>query len=528
MTTPLGKSYNFVALGNPTQQVGGVGNPLLSLPVEVLDTITGCVATGKTEQEAATHATRWGQVCASTYLMTQEPRIERAINNHARHLDEALIILWNHIVAQFFRQGLNPPQLTTAREMRCLMRDPTNASLLDTIESIDLDNCGLKVIPPEINTLRYLHTLNLRDNQIAQIDPGAFADSLRYLCLEHNQIAQVGPGAFADSLRRLHLENNRIAQVGPETFAGCLSLQHLHLKNNQIAQIAPGAFAGCLSLRHLGLENNQIAQVGPETFAGCTELRDLALGNNQIAQIAPGAFAGCGTLERLYLRCNRITQIGPETFAGCGTLQQLYLWGNQIAQIAPQAFAGCRTLDTLFLCHNQIVQIAPETFAGCLSLAQLQLGGNPVLYTTPSDDRDYLKEFNAFSRYVCRSEFAAFYKAVSEGRLSIPEIVEHVKQLADRNLIYEMVYFEAVATAKKGKRVFSDDGDPQWGEHHVCDDMPIFYRALRMSINEKSDRLSAEQMQAVLARLDEMAREEGDLGPAADNILRCIDAMTSV
>ena len=558
------------------------------------------MATGKTEQEAAADAIRWGQVCISTYLMTHEPRINTAIN-HARHLDEALISLWHCIAVELVTQGWNPPQMTTAKEMRRWMRDPTNAPLLDTIKKITLIERKLKVILPELNTLCKLQHLHLRCNQITQVGRLDFAGclSLRYLHLEFNQIAQIHPEAFAGcsrlrclnlkynqitqvsclafagcqrlqelqleenqitqitqqtltgcgALELLDLTRNKIAQIGPEVFTGCLRLQKLRLEYNQITQLAPQAFAGCSSLQELVLGNNQITQIGPEVFAGCLSLAQLHLGGNEIAQIPPQAFAGCPALQQLYLGNNPIAQIAPQAFAGCLNLQRLYLMGNQIAQIAPQAFTGCLNLLELYLgynqitqlasqafagClrlqkleldHNQIAQIAPQAFAGCPALEWLNLEGNPTLCATALSDENYLEKVNAFSQYVCRSELAAFYKAVSEGTLSTLEIVEHVKQLEERNLIYEMVYWEAKAAAKRERRVFSDEGDHQWGEHHVCDAMPVFYRALKRVAHDKFDGLSPEQQGAVHVRIDEINRENAGSSPTCLHALLLIDAM---
>jgi len=586
MTTPLGNPpHNCVLTHRPQPPEADVKHPLLSLPVEVLDTITGYVTTGET---AVANAIGWGRVCASTHLMTHESHID-AIITHAKHLDEALIILWNRIASRL----AGAPQMTRAQEIRRWMKDPNNAQSLATIKIVTLSGCGLKVVPPEINMLCNLHMLELSRNQITQIGPEAFegCPALHTLNLNDNQITHVGPKAFAgcSNLQELRLENNKIAHVGPEAFEGCPALHMLNLHNNKIAQIGPKAFAGCLSLQTLQLQNNQITHVGPEAFEGC-RAHELWLNKNRITQVDPGAFAGCLSLQTLYLGDNQITQIDLLTFAGCRALRTLYLWRNQITQIAPKAFAGCLSLQTLdlsnnqiahvgpeifagcgalhhlYLAYNQITRVGPETFAGCLSLQTLDLSSNQIAQVDPkgfagcgalralnlwgnllllgepnlNNKQTALGRFNAFSSYVCRSELATFYKAVSEGGLLVSEIVAHLKQLEGRNLIYEMVYWEAKAAAEREERVFSTDADLQWGEHHVCDDRAIFHRALRKAVQERYDHLSAEQKCAVHERIYEIAREDGSLSPddltwflpdrwgkdhREENVLRFIDAM---
>jgi len=514
MTNPVGNPHNFTTQ-TPTQQLdGGAQRPLLfSLPPELLVAITERVATAATPQQAAKNAITWGRVSVLPHQITHEPCIASVISHGKRQkdLDEALMILWdaipwddlpagNGIPGSFGRAQAGVPRIASA--IREWLADPNNTPVLDALRFLDCERRRLKVIPPEICAFRNLQTLHLAGNQITQIDPEAFAD--------------------CPALETLNLHNNQITQLAPQTFAGCSRLHTLLLSNNQITQIASRAFTGCLRLQQLHLENNQITQIAPETFAGCPALRQMHLENNRIMQIGPQAFEGCFSLNTLYLRNNQITQIYPEAFTGCPALNSLYFEENQITQIASQAFADCPALGYLGLSDNDALLL-------CVSVY---------------DDRvNFFEKFNAFSRYTCRSAFAAFYKALSEGSLTRPEIVEHLKQLQERNLIYERVYWEAVAAAEKERRVFSTDGDHQWGENHVCDDMPTFCRALKSTVCEKYNRLSPEQKRVVHCGIYAIARADAGLGPDArawddpndwgerhreKSVLRFIDAMAEV
>jgi len=137
----------------------------------------------------------------------------------------------------------------------------------------------------------------------------------------------------------------------------------------------------------------------------------------------------------------------------------------------------------------------------------------------------HAKYFKSVAIYICRSQLADFYQAVYGDELSSPEIVERVKQLKDRDLIYEMVWLESKEAAEREGRVLSDDGDPQWGENHVCDDRAIFCRALQRAVAEKFDKLSAEQKVVVQERVDGITRKFGEVRHRGENTLRLIDAM---
>jgi len=639
----------------------GVANPFLSLPTEMLLKIFQHVIAGCTPKEAAVHAIALGRVSCLLHTLTHDSSIESVINRakHAQELDDALIILWTRCIAPTLADEVAG---LTAEEIRAWMKDPANMQHLGKFLEIDLSNCKLKVIPPEICRLFCLARLHLNNNQITEINPSTFAGctNLTVLQLNNNQITEINPSTFAGclSLRELHLRNNLITKINPLTFADCPDLRGLRLNNNQIVQIAPNAFAGCKALRELELSNNQIVQIAPDAFAGCTALQWLCLNNNQIVQIDPSTFAGCLSLLELYLNNNQIVQIDPSTFAGCLSLEKLYLNNNQIVQIASDAFAGCKNLQQLDLDNNLITQIAPSTFAGCLSLLVLHLNHNQITLIDPStfagclslqvlhlhnnqitliapstfagclslqvlhlhnnqitliapstfagctalitlrlghnlitlidpstfadckdlaeldlehnqivqippgtfarcpqllklhlasssllcvlalDEQNIQQTLKAFSRYTCKSPWAKLYKEISEGRLLKEAIVSELQRLKERNLIYEMVYREAKETAELKGEVFSDGGEHQWGEHHVCDDMPIFSRALKRAIRAKYGALSPAQKTSVHRKIYEMDKQtRGDLVDRGndpikwakehreDHVLRFLDVM---
>jgi len=412
------------------------------------------------------------------------------------------------------------------------------------LQWLDLHNNQIGQVDPRAFTgCRALERLYLNHNQIIRVDPQTFAGcrALERLFLNNNQIVQIDPQTFTDcsALRELHLEHNKIIHINSETFAGCRALEQLHLNNNQIVQMDPQTFTSCTALMGLRLHDNQIVQVDPKTFAGCSTLRELKLSGNQIDR---PAFTGCTALRILELQDNRIAQIYPEAFADCRALTTLLLDNNKITQIDPQALAGCRALQALRLDHNKITQIDPQTLAGCPALLILGISHNPLLYELiPSIDireRHSLNKLNTFFRYICRSQWASFYQALSEGRLPLPTVAEFLRSLEDRDLIYEMVHLEAKETAEQEGRVFSDGGDPKLREHHACDNEAVFYRALKRAVLEKFARLSPEQKDAVHGKVYEIAQEDADpaLSTAPswgeihkeDNVLRLIDAMASI
>ena len=132
----------------------------------------------------------------------------------------------------------------------------------------------------------------------------------------------------------------------------------------------------------------------------------------------------------------------------------------------------------------------------------------------------------AFFNYTCQSPFAQLYQLAAGG--GSPEAVrESFSGLPDniKNAIYGTVWVEA------GR---PNTSDPQWGEHHTFDAMPIFYGALKRYVRESFGGLSSDQKNAVYGHVSHLARGEGSdvvsvpgwgRRHAFDNILRLIDAM---
>jgi len=235
--------------------------PLLSLPTEILDTITQYVATGATPQEAAANAIGWGRVSTLTQQMTRVACISGVIT-HAKDQDDSLVILWKRWLTGYSRRTAIP-EITAASQIREWMKNPDSATLLAIVDGVTLHQCEkLKVIPSAINIFYSLISLDITYSQITQIGPQAFigCPALKRLKLQYNQITQIDSKAFegCGALELLNLTSNKIAQIGPRLFTGCPVLEMLYLQNNQIRQIAFDAFEGCLSLQRLELCGNPI------------------------------------------------------------------------------------------------------------------------------------------------------------------------------------------------------------------------------------------------------------------------------
>ncbi|MBS0652857.1 MAG: leucine-rich repeat domain-containing protein [Verrucomicrobia bacterium] len=175
---------------------------------------------------------------------------------------------------------------------------------LDSIQYLDLSNCRLTSVPPEIGMLRNLVILDLNrnkltclpheigelkklvkltlsNNQISEI-PSEFGQltQLRELYLDSNKLEMVPPGLLAvEGLEILNLNSNRITGL-PEDLGQLKVLKEFHAANNKISAL-PHSIGGLLDLQQVDLRNNQIEKL-PDSFRDLKSLRALNLTKNQV------------------------------------------------------------------------------------------------------------------------------------------------------------------------------------------------------------------------------------------------------
>jgi Leucine-rich repeat (LRR) protein len=415
--------------------------------------------------------------------------------------DDALQTIWDLRLARHF--VFNGPAPTSPGEIKAWLKDPTNAAQLNGVQTLHLSGLGLKAIPPEISALTQLQNLNLSNNQISCIP-----DSLSNL----------------SQLQWLSLSNNKISSI-PDSLSKLSQLQGLYLQDNQISSI-PGSLSSLPQLQELDLGGNQISCI-PDSLSNLSQLDSLCLSNNKISSI-PDSLESLFQLTTLDLHDNQISSI-PDSFGSLSQLKTLNLHNNQISSI-PDSLNNLSQLELFTLTNNQINNI-PNSLAGLPPQLWLRLNDNPLLFIyknfIPSNIPKLIAQCSEFKEYKCQSPFSNLCQLTvlkNNNHEVIKEAFGNLKK-NDQNLIFEMVY--------KVSGVHSNEDPIFWGEHHVFDDMNIFYHAVKKAIAAKFDRLSLKEQNAVYGEIYQLAQpktKDPKWGKqhAFNNVLRLIDAMDRI
>jgi Leucine-rich repeat (LRR) protein len=274
-------------------------------------------------------------------------------------LDRSLQRIWAKIREQFTAF----PNLSSAREIRNFLNDPANATVLNSITSIDLSGLDLHLVPLEICRLTQLQELNLNDNRLTAIPDLSALTQLRVLNLRSNQLTAIPDLSALTQLQWLHLDYNQLSSI-PDLSA-LTQLRVLNLGSNQLTAIPD--LSALTQLRELSFRNNQLTAI-PDLSA-LTQLFWLHLSNNQLTAI-PGLSA-LTQLTWLTLSNNQLSSI-PDLSA-LTQLTWLHLNNNRLSSI-PDLSALTR-LRGLHLSNNQLTAI--PRISGLIRLREFSYANNP-------------------------------------------------------------------------------------------------------------------------------------------------------
>src|SRR5271157_3096181 len=103
---------------------------------------------------------------------------------------------------------------------------------------LDLGNCGLTEVPPEVAELVWLKSLSLaNNNRLTDLAPLAGLSALHELNISGTQVIDLAPLAGLSALRSLSAKGTRVSDLAP--LAGLSALRSLRVWNTRITDLAP-------------------------------------------------------------------------------------------------------------------------------------------------------------------------------------------------------------------------------------------------------------------------------------------------
>ncbi|XP_050029797.2 uncharacterized protein [Dermacentor andersoni] len=237
---------------------------------------------------------------------------------------------------------------------------------------VTIERCTLLMILKNSSSLRpsNVTSLHVNDNQLSQIEDGAFASvpKLANLDLSRNRLTSFPSGAVLPltRLQRLDLRFNSIGELDVKELAAVarslVSLRSLHLSSNVITSVHDAMFYYFGNLTILDLDNNNILSIEGRPFP--PSLVRLNLTGNLLEQVPGTAFVQLRNLSYLLLGDNAIQRLDPNWTLPTEHLDTLNLGRNVISQLPPRMFQNQKkvTVRHLVLADNYHRYVPPNLF----------------------------------------------------------------------------------------------------------------------------------------------------------------------
>jgi adenylate cyclase len=186
-------------------------------------------------------------------------------------------------------------------------------------------------LPPSFTKLEKLQELDLRQNQITDLDDLLLLPKLEIISIDYNAISFVNYNFR--NLRQLKISKNHLTQfsVAPSYTLGSLVknnaclLTDLNLANCKLSSLADDLFTFATSLEHLVLDNNTLS-VLPSSIGFLSKLLRLSVQGNNLETI-PSEISKLTELKVLDAQKNNLKSLPKEIWL-CISLQTLNCSSN--------------------------------------------------------------------------------------------------------------------------------------------------------------------------------------------------------
>jgi internalin A len=297
---------------------------------------------------------------------------------------------------------------------------------------LDLGNCGLTELPPELGVCTWLEELVLSDEwvdreagerknsqntgelnnihslegiqplkklkrlivagdwlteyELADLSPVQSLKQLVQVDCSHTQVKDLAPLANLQNLNLLKCSSAQVADLGP--LSNLQSLNSLDCSSTQVADLGP--LSNLQSLNSLDCSSTQVADLGP--LSNLQSLKELRCSDTQVKDLGP--LAKLQSLNSLNCSYTQVKDLGP--LAKLQSLKELRCSSTQVKDLEP--LAKLQSLNTLNCTATQVKDLGP--LANLQSLKELQCSETQVKDLGPLTNLQHLEELQCYDTQV--------------------------------------------------------------------------------------------------------------------------------
>ncbi|XP_048119717.1 leucine-rich repeat and immunoglobulin-like domain-containing nogo receptor-interacting protein 1-B isoform X1 [Alosa alosa] len=241
--------------------------------------------------------------------------------------------------------------------------------------------------------------LDLSKNRLKTINPEEFISypHLEELQLNENIISVIEPGAFTNlyGLRTLGLRNNKLKLIQLGVFTGLSNLTHLDISENKIVILLDYMFQDLYNLKSLEVGDNDLVFISHRAFHGLSGLEQLTIEKCNLTTLPKEALSHVHNLLTLRLRHLNINAIGDYSFRRLYRLQVLEIvhW-PLLDTMTPKSLYGLN-ITTLSITHCNLTAVPYQAIRHLVYLRTLNLSFNPI-HTIEGNLLHHLLRLQAF------------------------------------------------------------------------------------------------------------------------------------
>mmetsp|Transcript_649 Transcript_649/g.952 ORF Transcript_649/g.952 Transcript_649/m.952 type:complete len:956 (-) Transcript_649:293-3160(-) len=268
---------------------------------------------------------------------------------------------------------------------------PDNIGNLKYLESLDLRNNSITFLPSSLCKPKWLKVLDLQNNNLMSlpIDIGSLV-SLQILNLHYNHLKLLPDSVCSlQNLRYLDVAFNSLVSL-PVNVGKLKELLHLDFSRNRVWML-PSSLGHLKRLEYLDFSFNTISSI-PEALTYLSSLKHLYAERNKLSSL-PLTWSAMKSLEHLKLGHNKLRYL-PPSFGNLGALVKLSIECNAVSQV-PLSIVNLPKLEVLELSYNGSNCLPSESIPKFKSLRQLSSYGNEIMASSVlrlQEDRKISKE----------------------------------------------------------------------------------------------------------------------------------------
>ncbi|KAF9621299.1 hypothetical protein IFM89_019385 [Coptis chinensis] len=157
-------------------------------------------------------------------------------------------------------------------------------------------------LPPELNKLRFLKSLDLGRNILSGSMPSEWATM---------------------QLEELSVMGNRLSGPFPKVLSSIITLKNLSIEGNHFSGILPAELGNLINLEKLVISSNQFTGQLPKRLANLINLTDLRVSDNNISGRVPDFIRNWTQMERLHIQGSSLEGPIPAGISALTSLSDL-------------------------------------------------------------------------------------------------------------------------------------------------------------------------------------------------------------